>query len=92
MVRVGGLQESPDAVLDRAGHTWARGNAKTPFAYPWYDAYDTGAAETVLVDGDLLAPLLLLAAPDLDRLPDAARVAERARGRASQCRQGCCRR
>jgi len=39
--------------------------AKTPFAYPWYDTYDTGAAETVLVDGDLLAPLLLHAAPDL---------------------------
>src|SRR5881409_2835702 len=65
MVRVGGLQESPDAVLQRANAYLGAGDAKTPFAYPWYDTYDTGAAETVLVDGDLLAPLLLHAAPDL---------------------------
>jgi len=65
MVRIGGLQESHDAVLDRAKAYLGSPDAKTPFAYPWYDTYDTGAAETVLVDGDLLAPLLLHAAPDL---------------------------
>jgi hypothetical protein len=65
MVRIGGLQESPDAVLDRAKAYLESPDTKTPFAYPWYDTYDTGAAETALVDGDLLAPLLLLAAPDL---------------------------
>ena len=65
MVRIGGLQESPDAVLDRARAYLNSPDAKTPYAYPWYDTYDTGAAETVLVDGDLLAPLLLHAAPNL---------------------------
>src|SRR5690349_1355129 len=65
MVRVGGLQETPDAVLERARAYLQSPDAKTPFAYPWYDTYDTGAAETVLVDGDLLAPLLLHAAIDL---------------------------
>jgi hypothetical protein len=65
MVRIGGLDESPETVLDRATAYLGSPHAKTPFAYPWYDTYDTGAAETVLVDGDLLAPLLLHAAPNL---------------------------
>jgi hypothetical protein len=75
MVRIGGLHESPEAVLTRArAYLGSRDtqtpdaqtrDAQPPFAYPWYDSYDTGAAETVLVDGDLLAPLLLHAAPDL---------------------------
>jgi hypothetical protein len=65
MVRVGGLDESPSDVLDRAKIYLQSPDATKPFAYPWYDAYDTGVPGTVLADGDLLAPLLLNAAPDL---------------------------
>jgi hypothetical protein len=65
MVRVGGLNESPDDVLERATTYLQSPDAAKPFAYPFYDTYDTRAAETELVDGDLLAPLLLNAAPDL---------------------------
>jgi len=65
MVRVGGLDESPSDVLDRAKFYLQSPDATKPFAYPWYDAYDTGVAGTQLADGDLLAPLLLNAAPDL---------------------------
>ena len=65
MVRVGGLDESPSDVLDRAKIYLQSPDATHPFAYPWYDAYDTGVPATVLADADLLAPLLLNAAPDL---------------------------
>jgi hypothetical protein len=65
MVRVGGLNENPDEVIDRATHYMQSPDAWKPFAYPWYDNYDTAAPPTVLADGDLLAPVLLNAAPDL---------------------------
>src|SRR5881227_2484667 len=62
MVRVGGLSESPDDVLGRAKLYFQSADAAKPFAYPSYDAYDTRATPTELVDADLLAPLLLNAA------------------------------
>jgi hypothetical protein len=65
MVRVGGLSESPDEVIDRATHYLQSPDAWRPFSYPWYDTYDTAAAPTQLFDGDLLAPLLLNAVMDL---------------------------
>ena len=65
MVRVGGLDESPDDVLGRAKVYLESIDAAKPFAYPWYDAYDTGSDPTTLVDGDLLAPVLLDASLDL---------------------------
>jgi hypothetical protein len=65
MVRVGGLTESADAVIDRATAYLQSPDDQAPSSYPAYDAYDTRAAETELVDADLLSPLLLNAAPDL---------------------------
>ena len=65
MVRVGGLNESPDQVIERATQYLQSPDAWRPFSYPWYDTYDTAAPPTVLVDGDLLAPLLLNAVIDL---------------------------
>jgi hypothetical protein len=38
--------------------------SKKPFGYPWYDTYDTGESD-LLVDGDLLAPILLNVRPSI---------------------------
>jgi hypothetical protein len=38
--------------------------SKKPFGYPWYDTYNTGESE-LLVDGDLLAPVLLNVRPSI---------------------------
>ena len=35
-----------------------------PYGYPWYDTYDTGGSP-LLVDGDLLAPVLLNVRPSI---------------------------
>lgn len=39
-------------------------NPKKPYGYPWYDTFDTGSSD-LLVDGDLLAPVLLNVRPSI---------------------------
>src|SRR4051794_37675399 len=64
-MRVGGLDETPDEVLRRAAAYLSNPPEGKPYAYPYYDTYRTNDDPRTLADGDLLAPLLLNAPPDL---------------------------
>ncbi|MFE2541714.1 DUF6308 family protein [Actinacidiphila glaucinigra] len=74
-VRVGAFTVSMDAAerwigeyFDEAANrdtASRRGREHSPYAYPVYDRYQAGSGPAELTDADLLAPLLLNAAPSL---------------------------
>jgi hypothetical protein len=56
------IAKAKDWVRDYTNPKWAP--SKDPRGYPWYDTYDTGESH-LLVDGDLLAPVLLNVRPSI---------------------------
>jgi len=55
-LQIGGMQVLREAALERARHYLTVGRG---WAYPSYDGFDSAHAYGPLVDGDLLAPVLL---------------------------------
>jgi hypothetical protein len=64
-MRVGGLDVDPQGAVEAAMPYLANDSEEKPYSYPWYDTYRTNDEAGRLVDGDLLAPVLLNAAPDI---------------------------
>jgi len=53
-----------DATQWVSDYTTTPKDPNKPYGYPWYDTYDTGDSP-LLVDGDLLAPVLLNVRPSI---------------------------
>ena len=80
-LRIGNRAISYDKAKKRIiEYTSEPANPKKPYAYPWYDTYDTGTSNE-LCDADFLAPVLLNAPPTIaayatmKRLEDALNTA-----------------
>jgi hypothetical protein len=68
LIRVGGHDvplTTAEAWVSSYFDAEANQTAKKPYAYPFYDCMDTGTGPNELSDGDLLAPVLLNAAPTI---------------------------
>lgn len=65
MLTIGNRSVSTDqATTWIAEYTSDKVDPKKPYGYPWYDTFDTGPSN-LLVDGDLLAPVLLNVRPSI---------------------------